>query len=1016
MKNALSQFRNEADMNLPPLPSADQTDLSFKVFFELMSRKVNEILLLSSPYDAFIMEEDGRLAERIIQEYQGLNLSRPPRLNQVSTAAKALEMLSQKHFDLVITMPRVDDMDAFDFGWAVKKLYPDLPVFLLTHNTSSILIDQLNQKKLDNSAIDNIFIWGGNANLLLALIKGVEDRWNVAYDTRRAEVRVIILVEDSPFYLSLLLPLLYQELVMQTQELIKGSLNEEHRILRMRVRPKVLSAGTYDEALALYEKYRPYLLTVISDVRFPKNGRIDPAAGFKLLSHIKKDSPDLPLLMMSSEERNRERARQVPAMFVNKTEPSLQNDIRAFFIQHLGFGDFIFRMPDGREVGRAANLRAMEKILPDIPDESVYYHAQRNDFSTWLIARSEIRLASYLRGIKASDFPNPQAIKEHLAACIRDRRLRRQKGVVADFKASDFDPEADFVKIGRGSLGGKARGLAFMMNLLRETARLQTKYPRITIRVPQTLVISTQGFDDFLELNQMHHFAETELRDELVLQAFLAAEFPNELRQDLELYLSQIARHPLAVRSSSLLEDAQFRPFAGMYKTYMLPNNDPDLDVRLERLICAIKLVYASTFLEAPRIYAKTTGQGIQEEKMAVIIQQLTGSRHEEFFYPAFAGVAQSYNFYTVSYMQPEEGIAHIALGLGKTVVEGLTALRFCPKYPQFLPQFSNVDDILKNAQRRFYALKMTDVPDTCSVRDDLTLALLDVDDFAHHPPVRKLSSTYSPQDHRIRDAAQPGGYLVLTFAGVLKYGTFPLADILTDILELGRAGMGGPVEIEFAVDFAKDAAGRDEFALLQIRPMALCQQVQDVEIRPEEIAAAYCYSKQAMGSSKLWNVEDIVYVKPDVFDPAHTVEIAAQISRINQILLQQKRNYLLIGPGRWGSADRWLGIPVVWNDISAVSAIVEITADNLKADPSQGSHFFHNITSLGIAYLTVPDDDVNFVNWRWLTSLPVENESEYVAHVRPPAGLVLKIDGRTSRAVLIASEPVAGTCETPVY
>jgi hypothetical protein len=684
--------------------------------------------------------------------------------------------------------------------------------------------------------------------------------------------------------------------------------------------------------------------------------------------------------------------------------------LRNRFVEQTGVsshlkGDFVFRLPDGTEVGKASTLREMEEILPSIPDESIFHHALHNDFSAWLMARSEIRLASYLRGIRATDFPGPGAIKAHLARCIRERRLRRQKGIVTDFNADDFDPETDFLKIGRGSLGGKARGLAFMMTLLRESTTLHEKYPEVTIRVPKTLVISTEGFDAFLSENGFEDFAETDLSDDEIMQTFVEGRFPDWLRRDLGLYLSHVS-HPLAVRSSSLLEDAQFRPFAGMYRTYMLPNSHPEQDIRLERLIRAVKLVYASTYLKVPRVYARSTGQGIQEEKMAVIIQQLTGSRHEDYFYPAFSGVAQSYNFYPISYMRPEEGIAHVALGLGKTVVEGLTALRFSPRYPQFLPQFSSVDDILKNAQRFFFALKMTVAPGEDEFRRDGMLVKLDVDDCSQHPPVKQLSSTYSPQDHRLRDTAIPGGHLVLTFAGVLKYNSFPLPAVLTDLLDMGRRGMGGPVEIEFAVDFAYGNRSQPEFALLQIRPMALSRQIQEVNITRADIKRAVCYSRQAMGSSQQERITDIVYVKPDVFDPGRTVEIARQISGLNRIIARQKDRYMLIGPGRWGSADRWLGIPVVWNDISGVDAIVETETENLKADPSQGSHFFHNITSLGIAYLTIPEDGTNFIDWQWLTSLPIENQTEFVAHVRCGTGLVLKIDAQSSQAVLLPQEP----------
>ncbi len=974
-------------------------DLSFKVFHELMAKKVTDILLVSTPYEAFIMEEEGRLAERIIHEYRGLNLSRPPMLTWVSSAREAVEALARKKFDLVITMPHVDDMDAYVLGRKIKNNHPDLPVFLLVHNTSRHLLDQ---KYTDSGAIDRLYVWYGNTDLLLALIKNLEDRMNVSYDTQRARVRVIIMVEDSPLYYSSLLPLLYKEIVMQTQAVMEESLNDEHRILRMRARPKILVAQNYEEAVDLYRRYHPYLLCVFSDVRFPRMDKMDEQAGFSLLRMIRQENPDLPLLILSSEESNRAPAEMIPAVFLNKNSTTLNSEVRSFFMQYLGFGDFVFRLPNGQEIARASNLRDMEKILPSIPDKSVDYHARRNHFSSWLMARSEIMLASKLKPVKVTDFENTHQLKHYLIACIQERRRGRQRGIITEFDSSRYDPEVDFIKVGRGSLGGKARGLAFMSTQLKEFHDFAAKYRDIDIRVPKTFVVSTEGFDSFVNQNNLRDLATGEHTDEEITRTFLAATFPNWLRQDLEIFLEQ-ADYPLAVRSSSLLEDAMFQPFAGIYKTYMLANNDPSQSRRLDRLVTAIKLVYASTYLETARAYAKITLHRLEDEKMAVVIQQLTGTDCGDYFYPAVSGVAQSYNFYPISHMKPEEGIAHIALGLGKTVVEGGTALRFSPKYPQFLPQFSAVDDILKNAQRFFYALKTKDVPNDPVMQDDAALAKLEVDDFVDQPAVRFLCSTYSPQDHRIRDGVQSSGYPVLTFAGVLKFQSIPLNNILQDILEIGRKGMGCAVEVEFAVNLPFKADRKPAFDLLQIRPMGLGQHRIDVKIADEDVSRAFCYSTKALGNGRSREIADIIFVNPETFEPALTVEIAGEIGQLNQQLVRQDRKYLLIGPGRWGSADRWLGIPVRWNDISGVGAIVETTAENLKADPSQGSHFFHNITSLGISYLTTSDNGDDFIDWSWLQSLPAKNQTRYLKHIRLDHPLTIKIDGKRSRAVIIS-------------
>jgi hypothetical protein len=729
---------------------------------------------------------------------------------------------------------------------------------------------------------------------------------------------------------------------------------------------------------------------------------LDDAAGFKLLSMIKKGSPDLPLLNFSSEESNRKLAQKIPAVFLNKNSPTLHSEIRSFFMQYLGFGEFVFRLPEGKEIGKASNLREMEDILPTMPDESVFYHATHNHFSSWLMARSEIMLASKIKPVKISDFKSIGDAKKYLVSIIHDRRMGRQKGIITEFDSDHFDPDADFSKIGKGSLGGKARGLAFMSTRLKNSPEFLDKFKDVNLSVPKTLVVSTEAFDSFISENNLRDVATGEFSDAEIIRLFTTAQVPEWLKLDLEQYLDHV-RYPLAVRSSSLLEDAQFQPFAGIYKTYMIPNNHPDLNKRLEQLILAIKLVYASTYCQNARAYVKSTFHRTEDEKMGVIIQKLTGERYGDYFYPSISGIAQSYNYYPIAYMKPEDGLAHVALGLGKIVVEGGAALRFSPKYPQFLPQFSTVDDMLENAQRFFYALNLTRFPDDLALNEDATLERLEVNDAVNDAPVRHLCSTYMAQDHRIRDGVQASGYPVCTFANILKYQSFPLAEILKDLLGIGRAGMGCPVEIEFAVKMPFDEGQKPLFELLQIRPMAVNQNNLEIEISAEDISKAFCYSSMALGNGQFQEIENIIFVNPDTFNAADTIKIAAEIGNINKEITLSNRKYLLIGPGRWGSADRWLGIPVNWTDISGVGAIVETTFKGLKADPSQGSHFFHNITSLGISYLNTSEGGEDFIDWKWLRSLSAAKETPHLKHIILKKPLTIKIDGKQSKAVIIA-------------
>jgi CheY-like chemotaxis protein len=993
-----SSMQRRALLSLAIDPLSDDLDSRFKLFHKLMAKKVKRILLVSTPYDAWIMEEDCRLSERIINEYRGLNLSQPPILTWVSSAEEALGAVERRDFDMVITMPRLADMDAYSLGRKIKAKVADLPVILLSHG--DLIAKKDYAGRITPQGIDRAFVWSGNTDILVAIIKSTEDRMNIEADARIAGIRVILFIEDSPAYLSSLLPILYRELVCQTQAVMEEGLNEEHRLLTMRARPKILVTDNYEEAVTLFEQFESNVLGVISDVRFSRDGRADKDAGMALLSRIKKDHFDIPLLLTSAFAENARLAAQIPAAFVDKKSPSLIAEVRAFFKQYLGFGDFVFRMPDGSEISRASNMRTLEEGLCGIPDASFEFHTRRNDFSRWFFARTETELAETVRPIRGRDFPDVASHRDFLITTIRSRRKQRQKGIVVKFDAQEFDHDTEFFRIGSGSIGGKARGLAFIASLLKRNHKIHERFDVTDIIVPQTLVITTEGFEDFVENNDLRHLSKADLPDEKIAEAFVAAEFPQWMADDLAAYLAKVD-YPLAIRSSSLLEDAQFRAYAGLYRTYMIANDHPDPTTRLDHLIQAIKLVYASTYYQAPKSFSKRVGHRTEEEQMAVIIQRLVGEQYHNYFYPAISGVAQSHNYYPFGHMKPDEGIATIALGLGKVVVEGEKTLRFSPKYPQLLPQHSTVEDILENSQRHFYCLKKEAGCHPLGSNEEAGLERREVSNAIEETPMKVLASTYVPEEHRIRDTSLIPGHKVLTFAHVLKYKEYPLPELLTEALAMGQKGMGCPVEIEFSVNLCRDAHCRPQFAFLQIRPMTARAELLKVDISQPEIDKAFCYSSRALGNARRDEMFDIIYVRPDRFDPSLTPRIAQEIGKLNARLMNQGHRYLLVGPGRWGSADRWLGIPVTWNDISGVGAIVETASEKLRAEPSQGSHFFHNITTLGINYITVESGGEDFFHWDWLTGLPLHGEDEHVAHVRLANPIILKVDGRHTRCVM---------------
>jgi len=977
----------------------------FKIYHELMQRKVREILLVSSPYDAYILEEDGSLASRIINEYHGLNLSQPPRITRAGTAQHALELLDMRSFDLVIAMPRLGGMDERLFAQAVRSRQPRVPLVRLTHSLREAMAET---PAADNLlAFDASYVWCCDAELLLAIVKSVEDRWNVDRDTRNGMVRVILLVEDSPLHRSTILPLLYKELVRQTQAVLEEGLNEEHRLLKMRARPKVLLAATYEEALSLYEQYAPFLFAVVSDVRFPREGRLDPEAGLRLLRRFRRERPDLPLLMLSSEPGNRAQAESIPAVFALKEVEGLKDQVHAFLLRYLGFGDFVFRDAAGKEIGRARSLYEFERRLAEIPEDVLLYHARNNHFSNWVMARSEVALAALLHRDRWRGVDDPEEIRRDLIAKVHALRRFRQQGIVSQFSRTGYDPETmDFVRMGRGSLGGKARGLAFISSYLARACPDRFGLDGRRVRIPRTCVVTSDGFDDFIAHNGL--YPEEGWDDEEIARRFLEAEMVPWLRDDLRHFLRQVG-HPLTVRSSSLLEDAQFRPYAGLYNTYMLPNSHPSFEIRLEQLLAAVKLVYSSTYFASPQAFSRSIGRS-RRDSMAVIVQELVGRRIGDLFYPAMSGVARSFNSYPVGPMRSGDGIVHLALGFGKTVVDGEQSLRFSPGCPEHLPQFTTVDDILRHSQQTFYALDMSE-PGRFS-QDQANLRRIPVRRVEDHWPVRFLSSTYDPQEHRIRDADLPG-VKVLTFAAVLKHRLYPLADVVRELLHVGREGMGCEVEIEFAVDLDQDL-DRSSFAFLQIRPIVTGVDGGRVEITEADRRQAFLRSARALGHGMWGDIEDMLYVRPDRFTATATRQAAQEIGRLNARLSSEGRAYLLVGPGRWGSADPFLGIPVAWRDISGVGVIVEVLGMGIEAEPSQGSHFFQNITSLGIPYLVVAEgrtsgEDVGRLDWEVVCNLlEVVDEGEYIRHVRAPRPFLIKVDGTRQEGVGILPPPAA--------
>ncbi|MBI5239425.1 MAG: histidine kinase [Elusimicrobia bacterium] len=980
-------------------PLVGSYDIQFGGFDKLMPSRIREVLLVAAPYDSFLLADDDALTELVFSEYLDLNLRYAPRVTRVSTADEALERISRESFDLIITMASVGNLEVAAFARSVRRERPGLPVILLAFNMMEVA--QLSDE--DRSAVDRVFVWLGDPRIFMSIIKLVEDERNIEHDMGLSSVQAIIVVEDSVRFYSSYLPVLYAELMKQTQLLMAEGLNLTHKMLRMRARPKILLAHDFESAWALFEKYRGNLLGVITDVQFRREGADDPRAGLALTERLKGRIPDLPVLVQSSDEGTAAAAAAVGASFLLKTSPALLKQLQDFILRYFGFGDFVFRDASGKEYGKASDLHGMISALRVVPDACVEFHANRNHFSKWLMARTEFEIAYRIRPRKVAEFDDIGGLRRYLIETMHRFLQKTQLGTIIQFDGRFFDEESPFVKIGKGSIGGKARGLAFVNFLLSQTDLAQ-RVEGVRITVPHTSVIATDVFDYFMEHNGLGPFLRQERSHDELAAAFVKADLPDYVKEDLRTMVDRI-RGPLAVRSSSLLEDSRSQPFAGVYKTYMLPNNDPDPARRLEQLARAVKLVYASTFSAEAASYLRFSTHLPEEEKMAVIVQHLVGRPRGGGgrYYPSFSGVVQSYNYYPVPPVLTEDGVAYVALGLGKTIMDGYRSLRFSPNHPHHLHQFSTTNDYLANSQKEFLAVDLAAAGGELGYDHEPSMGWLGLEAAEADGTLACVGSTYSAENECVYDGVSRPGVRLVTFAPILKNDVFPLPEVLRTITQVGREAMGSHVELEFAANLDPDADGLREFAILQLRPMISRWSSQKVRMDGLPSERVLCESPRALGNGYVPGIADVVYVKPDRFDPARTREIAAEIGRVNESLKRGGRQYLLIGPGRWGSADPWLGIPVRWNQISESRVIVETTLEGFVIDPSYGTHFFHNVTSLGLGYLTVHGaHGGGALRWDWLASQPAEGETELLRHVRLAEPLDIRIDGSTGRGVIL--------------
>lgn len=962
-----------------------------------MKFRVTEILLVSTPYDGFVLEEDGQLSEQLYNQFSDLNIPFIPRIERVSSQEEAFAALARRPFHLIITMSRVSDLSSFEFERELKEAYPAIPIVMLSYDR---LTAELIAKIRKTKYINRVFHWSGDSKILLAIFKYVEDQQNVEADIRQG-VQVILVVDDSPVYYSQILPILYTEILTQTRYLVKHAMNISHGLLRVRLRPKILLAETFEEAMEIILRYRHNLLGVISDVSFPKDGELNPTAGIELAHRVREMITDFPFLLQSEQMENAARAEEINVHFLNKNSSNLMHDLRTFILENYGFGAFIFRYPDGRVIAEATDITSFERIFRDLPDESLYYHAAHNHFSRWFRARAEVEVAEKLRYFDVAEFGDVATIREYILDVLKGYFQRYQSGVILDFEGlSKKDMANAFIRLGTGSLGGKARGIAFINSLLTK-AQLTDKYEDMKVEVPRSFVICSDVFEQFLEENGLHAFT-AETRDEGAIAArFLAAELPAAIRQNLEV-LTQYVSCPLAVRSSSILEDSRVLPFAGIYKTYVVPNSHDDRAVRLKQLSDAIKLVYASVFYAAPVQYATNAGIRIEEEKMAVLIQELVGERYGDLYYPVISGVAQSYNFYPYQPMKPEEGTVNLALGLGKTVVNGEQVHRYSPAHPKMNPPYAGPAEYFAKSQRAFYAVNLKEAAAAeLGVDDEANYEKLPISRAMADGTLEFVGSTYSPEDDCIHDSVDREGPKLVTFAPILKYNRLPLTGVVKDLLRLGKQSFGADVEIEFAVNVPRDSGNPKEFYFLQIRPMVGGSEA--VQVRLDDRRAAWCRSNRTVGNGSYEDIRDIIFVDPAAFELKDSVEIAPEIDALNNRLFREGRRCILIGFGRMGTSDRWLGIPLTWSQMSQARVIVEVDRKDLHPEPSLGSHFFHNLTAtkMGYFHIKTGNGEEAAIDWDWLLAQPVLERTRRVRLIRREEPFLTKIDGRNFQGVI---------------
>ncbi len=969
-------------------------------FVNLMTRRIFNVLLIANPYDAFMLEDDGRIDEKLFNEYAALSLRYPPRFTQVSTEAEAWAELHRNSFDLIIVMPGTDNSDTFEIARGIKHRFQHIPLVVLTPFSHGITARIENE---DLSDFEYVFCWLGNTDLLLSIIKLIEDKMNLDHDIEEGGVQQIILVEDNIRFYSSVLPELYKFVLQQSMEFATEALNEHQRTLRMRGRPKIVLARTYEEAIDLYDRHPNNVLGVITDARYPRGGVVDPQAGVHLLAELRKRDPFLPLIHESAESENAVQAKAHNADFIDKNSKKMAVDLREVVKQHFGFGDFIFRDPKTfQEVMRARNLKEMQSAVLNVPAESLHYHITRNHVSRWLRSRAMFPAAEFVKQLSWQELQDIDAHRRAIFEAIVDYRRMKNQGVVAVFRRDRFDRYSNFARIGEGSLGGKGRGLAFIDNIVKHHPELN-QFDNATVMIPKTVVLCTDLFEEFMDHNNLYQLALSDADDAVILDAFRRATLPASLEGDILTFI-EATSSPIAVRSSSLLEDSHYQPFAGIYNTYMVPLLD-NRHRMLSMLYDAIKGVYASVFFKDSKAYMQATRNVIDQEKMAVILQEVVGRQYGDRYYPSMSGVGRSLNYYPIGDERAEEGIVSLALGLGKYIVDGGQTLRICPHHPGKVLQMSDTEMALRETQTRFYALDLKNMGENFSVDDAFNLLKLSVREADKDGALQHLASTYNPTDQVIYPGVYPDGRKIISFVGVLEHDVVPLPHLLREVLRLGQEAMRRPVEIEFAVEI--EAASRScVFYLLQIRPMVDVKSDVHInlsEIRPETILLQ---SNNALGHGQMDGITDVVYVKTEGYNAGNNPLIADEISRINAKFLDRGEHYVLVGPGRWGSSDSWLGIPVKWPNISAARIIVEAGLTNYRVDPSQGTHFFQNLTSFGVGYFTINDFNGDGVyNRAALDALPAVEETAHVRHVRFPQALAIKVDGKKKLGYVLTEE-----------